>query len=207
MRGWLFRFQAWACDEWNMVQDVHWWNFTALPLSGTSRKQGLLRSSMKACVWLGPPDCYRDQDSVLWEESKRNIACRMGERANRGRESKISVGSVNRYTGYKAAEERGGVTPFNLLPIGGSQRWSDGGVFGHPASTPNELADWWVRYISPSGGLVLDPFMGSGTAGLAALKRGRRFVGIERDPRYFATAERRIAEHQTSMPLLAGVAS
>jgi site-specific DNA-methyltransferase (adenine-specific) len=80
------------------------------------------------------------------------------------------------------------------------------GENGHSAGTPFQLCDWWVRYISPPDGLVCDPFMGSGTTGLAALKRGRRFIGIERDAGYFATAERRLAEQQSSMPLLAGVA-
>jgi DNA modification methylase len=75
---------------------------------------------------------------------------------------------------------------------------------GHPAMTPSPLCDRWTRYISPPGGLVCDPFMGSGTVGLAALKRGRRFVGIERDAGYFATAEKRIAECLASTPLLTG---
>ena len=66
MRLWLWEFVAWAGREWNLVQDVYWWAFDSLPLSGTKRHQGLLRASVKMCVWLGEADCYRSQDNVLW---------------------------------------------------------------------------------------------------------------------------------------------
>jgi site-specific DNA-methyltransferase (adenine-specific) len=49
--------------------------------------------------------------------------------------------------------------------------------------------------IAPPGALVLDPFMGSGTTGVARLASGRRFVGIEKDPHYFDVAVRRLSEH------------
>jgi len=45
---------------------------------------------------------------------------------------------------------------------------------------------------TPTGGVVLDPFMGSGTTGVACAKTGRRFIGIEKDPEYCEIARRRI---------------
>jgi DNA modification methylase len=48
--------------------------------------------------------------------------------------------------------------------------------------------------VSHPGHLVLDPFMGSGTTGVAAVAHGRRFIGIEKDPAYFDIAVRRIEE-------------
>jgi DNA modification methylase len=45
---------------------------------------------------------------------------------------------------------------------------------------------------TPTGGVVLDPFMGSGTTGVACAKTGRDFIGIEKDPDYFEIAEKRI---------------
>jgi len=47
-----------------------------------------------------------------------------------------------------------------------------------------------------SGGLILDPFLGSGTTGVAAANTGRRFIGIERDPDYFTIAQARIRTAQ-----------
>jgi site-specific DNA-methyltransferase (adenine-specific) len=50
-----------------------------------------------------------------------------------------------------------------------------------------------IRMITPPNGLVLDPFTGSGTTGVAAIQEGMRFVGIEREAEYIAIAEARIA--------------
>jgi len=51
-----------------------------------------------------------------------------------------------------------------------------------------------VEWFSDCGEVVLDPFMGSGTTGVAAVERGRRFIGIESDPHHFELACERIAE-------------
>ena len=104
------------------------------------------------------------------------------------------------------AAERGGVTPFNLLPIPNGNKGNNcAGFYGHGAGTPLPLADWWTRYITPLGGVVLDPFSGSGTMGLAAIALDRSFIGIERDPGYFAIGQDRInsalAEMKQFLPL------
>ncbi len=62
----------------------------------------------------------------------------------------------------------------------------------HPCSFPIELVERCVLAMTDEGDVVLDPFSGVGSAMLAALKRGRRSVGIDRDPRYLAEARRRI---------------
>jgi hypothetical protein len=48
-----------------------------------------------------------------------------------------------------------------------------------------------LRLVTPHGGVVLDPFMGSGTTGIAAFEEGRHFVGIEKEKRYFSIANKR----------------
>lgn len=63
----------------------------------------------------------------------------------------------------------------------------------HPTVKPIALMRWLVRLVTRKGGLVLDPFMGSGTTGVAAVEEGMRFVGIERDEHYMEIATRRIA--------------
>ena len=57
--------------------------------------------------------------------------------------------------------------------------------------------------IAPVGGLVLDPFMGSGTTGVGAMAVGRRFIGVEKEPRYFDIACRRIEDAQRQGRLIA----
>jgi len=204
MRLWLWEFVVWIGREWNLVQDVYWWNTTALPL--TKNDPNTLRSSVKICVWFGASDCYRDASSVRWTESEANRTKRIQERAF-GHHVKNHKTRVNENVerARTAVIKNGGVTPFNLLPIGAGGPRNPS--FGHGAPTPFDVCDWWVRYISPEGGTVCDPFAGSGTVGLAALKRGRKFIGIERDSGYFDIASARIAAHCDSMPLLAGVAS
>ncbi|EMY5694556.1 site-specific DNA-methyltransferase, partial [Escherichia coli] len=61
----------------------------------------------------------------------------------------------------------------------------------HPTGKPEELMAELVRTAN-SGGTVLDPFMGSGTTGVAALKAGRRFIGIETSEHYFDVATQRL---------------
>lgn len=63
----------------------------------------------------------------------------------------------------------------------------------HPTVKPIAMMAWLCRLVTPPGGLVLDPFMGSGTTGIAAVREGFRFIGIERDPDYARIAELRIA--------------
>jgi DNA modification methylase len=64
----------------------------------------------------------------------------------------------------------------------------------HPTVKPVAVMRHLVRLVTRPGGTVLDPFMGSGTTGIAAIKENARFVGIEREPEYFAIAEARIKD-------------
>lgn len=67
----------------------------------------------------------------------------------------------------------------------------------HPTVKPTTLMAYLCRLVTPPGGTVLDPFMGSGSTGKAATVNGFRFVGIERDPAYHKIAEARISnQHQ-----------
>lgn len=62
----------------------------------------------------------------------------------------------------------------------------------HPTVKPTDLMAYLCRLVTPPGGVVLDPFMGSGSTGKAALREGFRFIGIERDAAYMAIAEARV---------------
>ena len=62
----------------------------------------------------------------------------------------------------------------------------------HPTVKPQELMKYLCRLVTPKGGIVLDPFMGSGSTGMAAKDEGFGFIGIEREKEYFEIAEKRI---------------
>jgi site-specific DNA-methyltransferase (adenine-specific) len=69
----------------------------------------------------------------------------------------------------------------------------------HPTVKPTELMRYLCRLVTPPGGLVLDPFMGSGSTGKAARLEGLRFTGIELNPEYIEIASARISAGQTGM--------
>jgi site-specific DNA-methyltransferase (adenine-specific) len=89
-----------------------------------------------------------------------------------------------------------------ILHRPGKKFWNGGGHHAvwvvprtegeHPAEKPLALISEWVRLFSEPGETVLDPFMGSGTTGVACLKLGRRFIGIDIEERYFDLSRRRI---------------
>ncbi len=63
----------------------------------------------------------------------------------------------------------------------------------HPTQKPLALMEWCLSFL-PDAVTILDPFMGSGTTGVACVNTGRNFIGIEKDPQYFEIAKERIAE-------------
>lgn len=81
--------------------------------------------------------------------------------------------------------------PFALTPE--EARW------GHPTQKPLALGQYLVLTYSDPGGLVVDPFAGSGTFGEAALSLGRRFLGAEKDPRWREMARRRLSAVQGAL--------
>lgn len=67
----------------------------------------------------------------------------------------------------------------------------------HPTQKPIAVMKWCIEQSAvKQGATILDPFMGSGTTGVAAVQMGRKFIGIEREPRYFEIACRRIEDAQ-----------
>jgi site-specific DNA-methyltransferase (adenine-specific) len=82
------------------------------------------------------------------------------------------------------------------LPVVRREIFSKGGPVArrniHPTVKPIRLKRWLIRLTCPAGGVVLDPFAGSASGGAAAMLEGRRFVGLERDPRYVAIGRARL---------------
>lgn len=80
-------------------------------------------------------------------------------------------------------------------PRAGAGRTS-GSANNHPTVKPTALMQYLVRLVTPPGGIVLDPFMGSGSTGKACVREDFRFIGIELDPEYYRIAEARIGSYQ-----------
>lgn len=196
MRPWLWEWLALLATRWNVIQDVYWWNYGAMPLAGTRRSVGLLRGSLKYCVWCGPADAYRNQAAVLWEPSEYVKASHREKRAFKNYESPDGK-RVEKNKAIDSIIARGGVTPYNVIPLdpdgpqgnviplANTDSRTSGGALGHPAATPKKLAQWWIDYICPPEGLVVDPFCGSATVPLAAVESGRLSIGIEAKEEYY----------------------
>lgn len=98
-------------------------------------------------------------------------------------------------------QKRGGAEQFD-------SRWKEGTgemrqptrANVHPTVKPTDLMAYLCRLVTPPGGVVLDPFMGSGSTGKAAMREGFQFIGIEREAEYLAIAKARIEHACGAMP-------
>lgn len=70
----------------------------------------------------------------------------------------------------------------------------------HPTQKPVELMAWCIKMVG-NPETIFDPFMGSGTTGVAAVQMGRKFIGIEREPKYFEIACKRIEDAQRTFDM------
>lgn len=103
----------------------------------------------------------------------------------------VEVGDVNRY-----ANEQGGASRFFYVAKA-SKRERNAGLekpSNHPTVKPIRLMEYLIRLVTPPGGVVLDPFTGSGSTGVAAKRLNFDFIGIEKEREYVEIARRRI-EH------------
>ena len=109
------------------------------------------------------------------------------------------------YTGVETGSSELGRFPANVMHNGLEEDWAryfycpktskaeKGNNNIHPTVKPIKLMKYLCRLITPKGGTVLDPFMGSGSTGIAAKDEGFEFIGIEREKEYFEIAERRVS--------------
>ncbi len=84
------------------------------------------------------------------------------------------------------------VSRFFYCPKSSKKDRNEGIDNNHPTVKPTDLMLYLIRLVTPKGGVTLDPFMGSGSTGKAAVRGGFDFIGIERDNEYFRIAENRI---------------
>jgi hypothetical protein len=89
-----------------------------------------------------------------------------------------------------------------VLPQKAWQKHRDHNVEFHPTIKPLKLIEYLIRLITPPNGIVLDPFFGTGTTGIASLKQGFRFIGIEISEPYVKTAEHRLKPYLAQQRLI-----
>jgi site-specific DNA-methyltransferase (adenine-specific) len=115
-----------------------------------------------------------------------------GERA--GRSGGIMGRPVRIQTNHAFDSSTGGASRYFYTAKANSTERSQGlgGRNNHPTVKPVDLMAWLIRLVTPPGGIVLDPFLGSGTTAIAAQGAGFRWIGIEREQSYAEIAVARV---------------
>ena len=96
-------------------------------------------------------------------------------------------------------------TPKRII-LANNQLFAERAERFHPTQKPEKVMRWCLGFL-PNAQTILDPFMGSGTTGVAAMQLGKSFIGIEREPKYFEIACRRIEDAQRQGDLFLGSAA
>ena len=126
----------------------------------------------------------------IGEWSKSRIKSMLSEKSNADdfirRESSTNKKSARNVSNWI---KRDLVYPSNVLYLSGETSNK-----GHSAVYPLALPEWFIKLFSKEGDVVLDPFIGSGTTAIAAIKNNRKYIGIEILPENVALANKRISE-------------
>lgn len=184
--AWRFAF-ALQADGWWLRSDIVWHKPNPMPESVTDRPT---KSHEYVFLLTRSPRYFYDADAVREPPTRPELV-----------ESKRNVGFIGDLNGMKRPEGLQGGHYCN--PAGRNFRsvWTiptHAYSAAHFATFPPRLVEPCVKAGSREGDTVLDPFAGSGTTGVVALRLGRRFVGVELNPEYARLAEKRIRE---DMPL------
>ena len=100
-----------------------------------------------------------------------------------------------------------GMFPGNIMEVKKPTKAEKGDGNIHPTVKPVPLIAHLIKLFSTPGQIVIDPFLGSGSHGVAAVETGREFIGIERHPEYFDIASKRIKDSsENTIPIDANIA-
>ena len=189
-----FRLLIALCDElgFHLAQELYWYNPAKLPAPAewvTVRKIRI-RDSVECLWWLAKePFPKADNRRVLRPYSKDML--RLIERGYRAKRRPSGHNITDKF-----GKDLGGSIPANLLELGNND--SNGyylrackraGLKPHPARFPPQLPDFFIRFLSDEGDLVLDPFAGSNTTGAVAENAGRRWMAFEARKDYLDTSK------------------
>ena len=183
---WRLAF-ALRADGWYLRQEIIWQKPNAMPESVTDR---CTKSHEYIFLLSKSPKYYFDLEAI-------KEPCVNGDPTRpRGSKGTLTPNSGRR----KNSENTEPIAPLSMRRRRSVWSVPARGITGakHFATFPIELITPCILAGCPQGGVVLDPFIGSGTTGIAALMNGRNYVGIELNPEYCAFARERIAHFYSS---------
>jgi site-specific DNA-methyltransferase (adenine-specific) len=157
------------------------------------------RSDALAGRWPANVALDEDQAAALDEQSGNRKSGYMKPETDRKTRQGDAYGKFSARTATETYGDQGGASRFMYVAkAGANERPKIDGV-AHPTVKPLALMRWLVRLITPPGGVVLDPFAGSGTTIEAAMLEGFACIGIEREATYLPLIEARIARARAAL--------
>jgi len=187
-----FRVLLMLCDElgFHLAQECFWFNPAKLPTPAewVNVRRIRVKDSVEYIFWLSKgPSPKADNRKVLGEysEDMRRLL-RRGYRAKKRPSGHVIT---SKFT------DRGGSIPSNVIERGNNESNSDyirlcaeRGMKPHPARFPAALPEFFIKFLTDEGDLVLDPFAGSNTTGSVAEQLRRRWLAFEIESRYVETS-------------------
>lgn len=197
------------CQRFHLCQEFYWYNPSRLPSPAeyVTIRRTRVKDAVNVVWWLAKTTSPRaDNRRVLraYSRSMRRLF-REGVRQARRPSEHVISGAFDR--------DNGGAIPPNLLDIANTTsrdpylgRCKAAGLDPHPARFPQALPEFFVRFLSEPGDLVVDPFAGSNVTGHVAERNDRRWLAFEVHADYVAGSQLRFDATPTAAPLAAGVA-
>ena len=140
--------------------------------------------------------------NIIFDEEAGKILDEQSGITSQGHWPKGKVKGFGEFGGGESSYEgvgpkdnvKGGASRFFYCPKASKKDRESGNV--HPTVKPTDLMAYLIRLVTPKGGVVLDPFMGSGSTGKAAVREGMNFIGVEKEDEYMEIAKTRIEHEQ-----------
>ncbi len=168
---------------WRFVEEYVWSKKNSMPGKWSTRFRDAWE---RVYHFTRQPKFYMNQEEAMvpvgdWSKSRLNNLCANDKvRAGHGTNS----GFGKRIAAWVGRDK---VYPSNVISMA-----TECGNKGHSAAFPQSLPEWFIKLLCPPDGVVLDPFVGSGTTCVAAATLGKHYVGIDRVAEYAALAESRL---------------
>lgn len=184
------------CDElgWNLAEEFFWFNPSKLPspIEWVNKRKIRAKDAVNTVWWLSKTDFPKaDITKVLVPYSERmKLLLQNSDKYYSPKKRPSGHDISNRF-----AEDKGGAIPPNLLQIPNTESNSQYlrycqmvGITGHPARFPEKLPEFFIRFLTDVGDVVLDIFAGSNTTGAVAEALGRKWIAFEIDQSYLAAS-------------------
>ena len=169
-------------DGWAELEELIWHKKGSAPLGSTRRP----RRAWESLLWYGKHGGAYSAPKAAGVETTR-LGLSGGRRGDH-----VGTKQFN----ANGSKEVGRARVSDVVAMSTRMNANSDGLNDHPAPFPWQLAEWCGKLIMPSGGTILDPFSGSASTGIAALRNGWNYIGIDSSEEYVSMSARRLEAAQ-----------